>query len=71
MTVTITFKPAQALFYRSIAYCNISCCEKVLVVNIDGVGKGPKAEVLPTWKDIGDVFIDELVTENITITNGG
>jgi hydrocephalus-inducing protein len=71
MTVTITFKPAQALFYRSIAYCNISCCEKRLSLSLDGVGKGPKAEVLPTWKDIGDVFIDELVTENITITNGG
>ena len=71
ITCTVTFRPSQALFYKSVVYCNISCCEKRLPLTLDGIGKGPQAEIIPFWKDIGDVFIDETIIENVTITNGG
>ena len=71
ITITITFKPTQALFYKSLAFCNISCCENRLALSLEGEGKGPKAIISPNWKDIGDVYIDELIKENVTIENGG
>jgi len=71
ITITITFKPTQALFYKSLAFCNISCCESRLALALEGEGKGPKAIISPNWKDIGDVYIDELIKENVTIENGG
>lgn len=43
MTITVTFSPKGALHYSCIAYCNISCSEERLALNLAGEGKGPRA----------------------------
>ncbi len=43
MTITLTFVPKGALHYSCTAYCNISCSEERLALNLDGEGEGPKA----------------------------
>lgn len=40
-------------------------------MSLEGEGKGPKAIISPNWKDIGDVYINEVIKENVTIENGG
>ena len=57
MTITITFAPTQAILYKSLAYCNISCAENRLPLTIEGEGKGPSAHLNTDEKDIGDIFI--------------
>jgi hypothetical protein len=43
MTVTVTFRPDKALFYKAFAYCNISCSDKRLELTLEGEGRGPSA----------------------------
>lgn len=43
MTITITFVPKGALHYSCVNYCNISCSEARLALNLAGEGIGPKA----------------------------
>lgn len=72
VTITITFKPTQALYYKSFAYCNISCADERLKLTIDGEGRGPMAQLTPVnEKDIGDIFIGQEYEEWINIENGG
>jgi hydrocephalus-inducing protein len=68
----VTFRPLQAYTYKSYAFCNISCSEKRLQLELTGEGRGPKAELVTgTEKDIGDIYINETVKDWITIDNVG
>ena len=58
MTVTVTFRPDKALYYRAFAYCNISCSDKRLELTLEGDGRGPSATLSFHEKDIGDIFIN-------------
>ena len=57
MTITVTFSPDKALFYKAFSYCNISCSDKRLELTLEGEGKGPSAQLSFSEKDIGDIFI--------------
>ena len=43
MTITVTFVPKGALHYSCIAYCNISCSEDRLPLNLTGEGIGAES----------------------------
>jgi len=45
MTVTVTFRPDKALFYKAFAYCNISCSDKRLELTLEGEGRRPSAQL--------------------------
>lgn len=62
MTITMTFIPKGAIHYQSIAYCNISCSEERLNLNLAGEGIGPKAFLSQHEVILGDRFVNEEVT---------
>ena len=53
LTVTITFKPTDALAYLSGAFCNISCSDERLALHLEGEGVGPKAFLSTNILNIG------------------
>ena len=53
LTVTITFKPTDALAYLSGAYCDISCSDERLALHLEGEGVGPKAFLSTNVLNIG------------------
>jgi len=72
LTVTVSFKPLAALNYSCTAFCNISCKEERLVLNLSGEGIGPKAVITPQDDiDLGDVTITAIKTKDFTIENRG
>ena len=71
MTITVSFRPTQALSYSCVAYCNITCSEERLSLHLSGEGIGPKALLSVTDWDLGDIYITESVPYDITIENRG
>lgn len=71
MTITVVFKPKSALKYCNTAYCNISCSDERLVLNLEGEGLGPKAFLSTNVLSIGDIFVNDRQTFNIYIENRG
>jgi hydrocephalus-inducing protein len=71
MTVTLTFVPKGALHYSCTAYCNISCSEERLALNLDGEGEGPKALLSQNDLQLGDRFVNEEYVQDIMIENKG
>ena len=57
MTITISFRPKGALHYSCISYCNISCSEERLSLNLGGEGEGPKAHLTNQELAIGKIFV--------------
>ena len=53
LTVTITFKPNDALAYLAGAFCNISCSDERLALHLEGEGVGPKAFLSTNNLNIG------------------
>lgn len=71
MTITITFIPKAALHYSCIAYCNISCSEERLTLNLSGEGIGPKAFLSQNELPVGNKFVNQMEKYEITIENRG
>lgn len=71
MTITLTFVPKGALQYSCIAFCNISCSEERLALNLAGEGIGPKAFLSQTDLPIGNKNVNEKERYQITIENRG
>ena len=71
MTITISFRPTQALSYSCVAHCNISCSEERLALHLNGEGIGPKAFLSATDCLLGDIYITESRDYDITIENRG
>ncbi len=71
MTITITFVPKGALFYSCVAYCNITCSEERLSLTLLGEGVGPKAFLSQPELAIGNKFVNEKHTYEISIENKG
>jgi hydrocephalus-inducing protein len=51
--------PKGALQYSCIAFCNISCSEERLALNLAGEGIGPKAFLSQTDLPIGNKNVNE------------
>lgn len=72
LTITVTFEPQAALNYSCTAFCNISCKEERLALNLAGEGIGPKAVITPQDDiDLGDITITAIKTKDFTIENRG
>lgn len=71
MTITVTFVPKGALHYSTIAYCNISCSEERLALNLSGEGIGPKAFLSVYEVNLGDVFVNEVHKTEVVVENRG
>lgn len=70
--ITVTFCPQSALHYSCIAYCNVTCSEERLPLNLTAIGIGPEAELSFPEYDIGDVFVNHTQEINhIFIENKG
>jgi len=71
--VTVTFKPMAALQYSCTVYCNVTCSEERLPLNLTALGIGPKAELNYEEYDIGDVFVNSkhVYDKQIFIENKG
>ncbi|CAD8206755.1 unnamed protein product [Paramecium octaurelia] len=71
MTVTVTFVPRSAFLYQTVAYCNISCSEERLPLNLYGQGMGPRAFLSVYEVNLGDVFVNEIHKTEVVIENRG
>ena len=58
ITCCVTFKPQGPYHYSCTAFCNITCSEERLPLNMTGQGKGPQAQLSITEMDIGDIFVN-------------
>jgi hydrocephalus-inducing protein len=71
MTITITFRPTQALEYFTHAYCNISCSDERLPLTLEGTGLGPKAYLSVSTYNIKEVCVNERKEVPFYIENKG
>jgi hydrocephalus-inducing protein len=71
ITCCVTFKPQGPLHYSCTAFCNITCSEERLPLNLTGQGIGPKAQLIIKELDIGDIFVNSKVSYDIAIENMG
>ena len=71
ISCTVTFKPQGPLAYKCPAFCNITCSEERLPLQLTGQGIGPKAALSIQEFDIGDVFVNDEREIDIQIENKG
>lgn len=74
LIVTIMFKPEGPMQYSGQAYCNITCNEDRLPLQIVGLGLGPRAaftNLANNKKELGDVYIDDKVHFYLDLENKG
>ena len=71
MTCCVTFKPQGPLHYSCTAFCNITCSEERLPLNLTGQGIGPKAALTINEWDIGDIFVNLKHMWKVGIENKG
>ncbi|EGR28756.1 hypothetical protein IMG5_169530, partial [Ichthyophthirius multifiliis] len=71
MTITLTFKPKGSHTYKCPAYCNISCIQDRLSLQLQGVGIGPQASLNQNEINLGDPFVNEVINVVIMIENEG
>lgn len=71
ITCCVTFKPQGPLHYSCTAFCNITCSEERLPLNLTGQGVGPKAALSIKEWDIGDIFVNSEQEYRIAIENKG
>jgi len=67
----VLFKPQGPLHYSCTAFCNITCSEERLPLNLTGQGIGPKAALSIKEWDIGDIFVNSKQKYRIAIENKG
>ena len=58
ITCCVTFKPQGPYHYSCTAFCNTTCSEERLALNMTGQGKGPQAQLSLPEQDIGDIFVN-------------
>jgi hydrocephalus-inducing protein len=58
MTCVVTFLPQGPYHYSCTAFCNVTCSEERLALNMTGQGRGPQAQLSITEMDIGDIFVN-------------
>lgn len=71
VTCCVTFKPQGPLHYSCTAFCNITCSEERLPLNLTGQGIGPKAALTINEWDIGDIFVNLKHMWKVGIENKG
>ena len=71
MTICVTFRPQHPLRYTCTAFCNITCSEERLPLNLVGYGVGPKASLSMRECDIGDIFVNYPQRFDLVISNDG
>lgn len=71
ITCCVTFKPQGPLHYSCTAFCNITCSEERLPLNLTGQGIGPKAALAYREWDIGDIFVNSKKEFEVAIENKG
>ena len=71
ITCCVTFKPQGPYHYSCTAFCNITCSEERLPLNMTGQGKGPQASLSITEMDIGDIFVNYQNEFEVGIENTG
>ncbi|OWK49687.1 Hydrocephalus-inducing [Lonchura striata] len=69
--IKVTFKPIEALEYRSVAYCNISGCESRLPLRLRGHGKGPLVELNCRTLNLGNVSVNTPYVHEVQLINLG
>ncbi|XP_072776822.1 hydrocephalus-inducing protein homolog [Taeniopygia guttata] len=69
--IKVTFKPTEALEYRSVAYCNISGCESRLPLRLRGHGKGPLVELNCRTLNLGNVSVNTPHVREVQLVNLG
>ena len=71
ITCCVTFKPQGPYHYSCTAFCNTTCSEERLALNMTGQGKGPQAQLSLPEQDIGDIFVDYQTEFVVSIENTG
>ena len=71
MVITVIFKPKSALRYTHKGFCNVSCSDERLSLNLEGEGLGPKAFLSTNILSIGDIFVNDKQSFNLYIENKG
>lgn len=72
--ITIIYYPKGPMQYSGQAYCNITCCEERLPIQMIGHGLGPKASftnILNNKKELGDIYIDDKIYFTLDLENKG
>ena len=71
ITVSVSFSPEFATEHAVEAFCNVTCTEKRLHLQLYGRGLGPEANISPlTWR-LNDVSVNERQSQAIKIFNQG
>lgn len=71
MTCCVTFRPQGPYHYSCTAFCNVTCNQDRLPLNLTGQGKGPQAQLSITEMDIGDIFVTSKKSFELGIENTG
>lgn len=71
MIITVIFRPKSALKYSLNAFCNVSCSDERLTLQLEGEGLGPKAFLSTNILSIGDIFVNDKQSYNLYIENKG
>lgn len=71
ITCCVTFRPQGPYHYSCTAFCNVTCSEERLALNMTGQGRGPQAQLSITEMDIGDIFVNFQNEFDVGIENTG
>jgi hydrocephalus-inducing protein len=71
ITCCVTFRPQGPYHYSCTAFCNVTCSEERLALNMTGQGRGPQAQLSITEMDIGDIFVNYQNEFDVGIENTG
>ncbi|XP_068876459.1 hydrocephalus-inducing protein homolog [Aphelocoma coerulescens] len=69
--IKVTFKPQEALEYRSVAYCNITGRETRLPLKLRGEGKGPWVELSYHTLNLGNIYVNTPHAYEVDLINKG
>ncbi|NWY10771.1 HYDIN protein, partial [Aphelocoma coerulescens] len=69
--IKVTFKPQEALEYRSVAYCNISGHEIRLPLKLRGEGKGLEVELSCHTLNLGNIYVNTTHAYEVDLINKG
>uniref|UniRef100_A0A8C5EU15 Hydrocephalus-inducing protein-like n=1 Tax=Gouania willdenowi TaxID=441366 RepID=A0A8C5EU15_GOUWI len=67
----VTFKPKEAKLYQQTLYCDVTGCESMLPLNINGEGTGPSIVLDYYLKDMKNVFIGDKDYYMVKVSNKG
>ncbi|KAM4766851.1 hydrocephalus-inducing protein-like [Cyanocitta cristata] len=67
--IKVTFKPQEALEYRSVAYCNISGHEMRLPLKLRGEGTGLEVELSCHTLNLGNIYVNTTHAYEVDLIN--